>query len=172
MRPSTLLRSVPCVPPPCVPPPIVRAPLMGSTDGLAAGPGEVGEFISGTASITWNIPANTPNTGAQYCLPLTVPPGDWDVQASLNTEELAITGIDFLVPGLSPPVCTPPLVGSLFVTCSSGWVSLSGFLQLTARSRLLIAAPTDLNFAVEIENATTVAAVGHTLITVTARRMR
>ena len=61
------------IPPP--PPGTGTGPIIGVTDGSVAAPGEVGEVLCGSAVGT--IPAGTLNS---IVAPLTLTPGDWDVQ--------------------------------------------------------------------------------------------
>jgi len=54
-------------------------PLLGVTDGSSAQPGQVGEIIQGSAT---NVAFNP--GGVSYVAPLTLPPGDWNVQALME----------------------------------------------------------------------------------------
>src|SRR5215475_9336096 len=70
----------PCPPPPV--PPVITGPIIGVTDGTPAKPGEVGEYLMGTA--TGTFPPTTGGTLTEVnTAPLVVPAGDWDVQALL-----------------------------------------------------------------------------------------
>lgn len=60
--------------------PIKTGPIQGVVDGSPAAPGQVGEFISGTAAFSYGAgvpPAGNPWLGTVS--PLVVPPGDWDI---------------------------------------------------------------------------------------------
>lgn len=76
-----------CWPPACPPQPgwdwnwrppfgAIRGPIIGVTDGSFANPGEVGEYIHGTSTLT----ITAAQSGVpQFVAPLVIPPGDWTV---------------------------------------------------------------------------------------------
>lgn len=165
-------RPPPLPPPPCVPPIIVQPPLgpiPGVTDGSDAAPGEVGEFLFGSFITNWNLPTGTADL-RQFQDTITVPPGDWDVSANLTTENLALTGGDFLCSNLGPPQLVPALVDSFFDT--NGNALLAGVVFKCGPCRLSIVKPTLITFAIELENETGVSAVSPTTLQVWARRVR
>lgn len=54
-------------------------PIIGVVDGSNAAPGEVGEFITGTVTMSY---AAYPSATTQTMTVLNVPPGDWDFTVS------------------------------------------------------------------------------------------
>jgi|SRR5215472_5404964 len=132
-----------------------NVPLIGVTNGSSAQPGQVGEVLTGTANMSLVAGNQTLNVA-----PMTLPPGDWDVQAYA---EIAV-----LCDGASFVTTFTPVVGQL-----GGWLftstTYSGIEVVSPVAQVSIAVPTLLTFAVTV-NAVT--AAGNGTLNVLARRRR
>ena len=142
--------------------PPLSGPIIGVTDGSTAAPGMVGEFIQGSTVIT-----AVPNTGIQVLAaqPLTLTPGDWDVEALLY--EISV------VPQEASFILTPQPAG--FAIGMTGWLNMQNAsdlafaLILSNRAAASVSVNTPLNFNVTFLNVVT---GGTASMGATARRMR
>jgi len=157
-----------CQPPPCPPPcpPFpprpIQGPIAGVTTGAAARPGEVGEFLVGSAVV--NIVVN-PLTQTILAQPLVIPPGDWDIEAAFGSS-VSWDALSFMLRP-QPPGVTGNLQG--FFGVFSPQPTLIDAVVISPRQQALVSIPTLLPFTISVFN-TTVAGQG-TLV-VSARRMR
>lgn len=163
MRPIVLPpRPRPPFPPICppFPPRPINGPIAGVTDGSAARPGEVGEYVMGTSAVNVVI---DPAEHTYLAQPLVLSPGDWDIQASfyapgLNAEAIAVH-LEPLPTGVSGG-----LDGNIQVSTGSMHARVT-----TPRTQALVSVPTLLPFSLAVRNATNTSAA---TLTVTGRRMR
>lgn len=148
---------------PSPPPASGSGPVMGVTDGSNAAPGQVGEFVTGTA--TFNYPASgTPTTTLS---PLVVQPGDWDLYSYMTTSTDTGTGAYFQLNPL-PVGVSNSMTGWYGVGGSTEPLSEFAFvIGLTARGSFSV--PTLLAFQVGIG---TPPAAGVATLVVSARRRR
>lgn len=142
-------------------------PLLGVTDGSDAATGIVGEFIRGTGTMTY---AAYPQMTVALVSALVVPPGDWDLTASMAVSSL----IGGATMGLSPV----PAGMSSGMTGAIGFISTIGQTEtlsviIAQGGRGSFSVPTLLTFSVAINQANdnSLPAGGATVI-VEARRMR
>lgn len=154
-------------PPPVIVPPALNGPIRGVTNGQAAAPGNVGEWIQrgvgGTLTISTNSYLVTTVT------PITLPPGDWDIDAKLDLSVL-FTGAQFLlnptIPGMSSNMFTAGFLPGVVHQITMGSI-------VSLRSQLLSAnAATILQFDITTSNYTTGSVTGNYTFTVNARRVR
>jgi hypothetical protein len=150
--------------PPCppFPPRPINGPIAGITNGAAARPGEVGEFVMGVATI--NIPVNA----AQQTIlvqPLVIPPGDWDVQAYMEPTGLFDA---IILSGTPTPAGFSDSLQAFMGAFNDPSITFNTMLT-TQRVQALLTIPTLVPFNVIIYN---VPAAQTATVTVTARRMR
>lgn len=155
-----------CIPPP-LPPAALNGPIRGDTSGNQAMPGIVGEFIQ--RSVTGSITVSTNSFLVTTITPMTLGPGDWDVDAKLDISVL-FTGAQFL---LNPSV--PGMSGNMLA---------SGFMpgvvhQITTQSIVSLrnqfisaSAATILQFDITTSNYTSGSVTGPYTFTINARRVR
>lgn len=145
---------------------------MGVTDGSNPKPGQVGEYITGSAAMQWNLPAGTQQQEQTYT-PIVIPPGDWDVEAIFypghNYTGILVncapapTGLQYNLKAQLFSWTTGPTGQDANVIDSS---------MPTGRARMSVTVPTPLPFVVAMWNASTEAISGTSYLGVTARRMR
>src|SRR5262249_31128420 len=119
--------------------PIKTGPIQGVTDGSEAKPGEVGEYLQTTTTITY--PAAT--SSVQNISAAIIPPGDWDLYSMVETIG-SVNSIDYTL--LPQPVGVSTSMGggmTLAGATTNFW--LPGFA-----ARGLFAVPTLLPFVVRI----------------------
>lgn len=156
----------PCPPAPC-PPPGINGPINGVVSGVPAQAGQVGEFIQ--RSINGSVTVANGSATTSTVLPLTLGPGDWDVEAVLTTS-LLFSGASFQ---LNPSV--PGMSSTMYSS-----IKLPGAVaQLTTaslpsgRNQLITAQLTSpLQYDVIHTNNTGSPVTASFTLTVTARRMR
>lgn len=116
-------------------------PLVGVTNGQAAQPGQVGEFIQFSSTQSINVPAGGEQT---FNLPMGVlQPGDWDVESYIQVQSqvtLVSFGLQPAVPGFSSNVG-----GSLVLPGSGAWQYIRG-----EPAQGLISVPSLLAFTVSM----------------------
>ena len=143
-------------------------PILGVTDGIAAGPGIVGEFLRAEVSGTGTAPATVPYT--TVISPIILPPGDWDVDAFMILASWSSATLFSLSPmpaGASGPMETLISTGSPAIQGpETGIVSMAG-----PRERVLASAPTLLAYSIYMRSDATPLDCPYTF-SVTARRMR
>jgi hypothetical protein len=143
---------------------VLKGPILGVIDGSLAQPGMVGEFLQGIASIPVVV---DPAVHTYNVIPMALPPGDWDIEASfygpgLSAEALAL----HLQP--APPGVVLPMEGNLAVINPGGYSELHAQIN-TNRTQASVGVPTQLPFLVTVRAATTTSLA---TVNVTARRMR
>ena len=140
----------------------VTGPIVGVVDGSEAGVGEVGEFLSGTASATVTVPG----TGTNFQVtPLLVPPGDWDLQGFCSLPSTDLAGAWF-----SPNPAIPAMKGVLYASYfASG--SETDITLVSSNAQLSTSAPVMLSFNLGIMASVTSASITYNF-SVFARRTR
>jgi hypothetical protein len=138
----------------------LKGPIQGVVDGSVAAPGMVGEYIN---AITAGILPPSTATQTFTTTPLVLPPGDWDIQAYLEVNQLA-DGAQLQmvpVPGIYP-VRALSSIGTPFP-------EQDGIILISNRAQAAIGAPAQLTFSVNVSGLQVQA---NWDFTVTARRMR
>lgn len=151
--------------PPCppFPPRPINGPIIGVTGGTAARPGEVGEYLVGSSTVSFVLNAGTQSILAQ---PLIIPPGDWDVQATLYVQTtVTFDGISFFLNPL-PAGFTNDL--SSFIGVLTNPPQLTGII-VSPRAQALVSIPTLMPFTINLFNTS---GPGNIQLMATARRMR
>lgn len=154
-------------PVPPTPRPPLRGPISGVTTGAPALAGEVGEFIQRSVTATITVASNA--VGLVTVNPLTLGPGDWDVEAKLDLA-VQFTGAQFIlnptVPGMSSDMRTSGfLPGVLHQIPTASIQSLRNQLLTSLASSVL-------QFDITVANFTAASVTGNYTFTVNARRMR
>lgn len=158
----------PIPPPPIIPFPGLRGPIIGDTSGNQAAPGMVGEFIQ--RSITGTLTVSTSSFLVTTVTPMTLGPGDWDVDAKLDISVL-FSGAQFLL-NPSVPGMSGNMLASGFMTGTVHQITTCSIVSL--RNQLITAsAATILQFDITTANYVGAGSVtGPYTFTVNARRMR
>lgn len=159
---------VPPTPPPApIPPAALNGPIRGDITGNAASPGNVGEFVQ--RSVTGNVTVGASAGVTTTVTPLTLSPGDWDVEASLSVSALFTAASVILnptVPGMSSNMFTSMFLPGVVHLITTGSL-------VTQRTQLLSAsAASILQFDITINNFGGSSQTGPYTLTVNARRMR
>jgi hypothetical protein len=144
-------------------------PLVGVTDGSKAAAGIVGEYISGTQV----IPVTNAATVTYTPVPVTIPAGDWDVEASILTEYLDYIGLKFNLTPIPPGMSADELAWS-HPSANPG-TGAWGLVAVAPRAQASFSAATPLAFTVlftTLSLVTGTTATPQFTFTVTARRMR
>ena len=166
--PNWVCIPVPPTPPPVINPPALNGPIRGDISGNPAQPGNVGEFQqrSVTGSLTVAANANQITT----VTPLSLPPGDWDVSASLTISRL-FSGASFVlnptIPGASGNMYT-----SLVLAGAAGAASITTETIVAQRAQLVSNNTNILQFDIDVTNTTASSVSGNYTFTINARRMR
>lgn len=150
---------------PCSQP--VTGPIVGVTDGSDAAPGQVGEYIHGTTSISY---AAYPQVTTTTATPLVVQPGDWDLWISMQCTT-QITGASFFL-SPQPTGMSNTMYGSLWTAIGTGApesITISGMI-----ARGSFSAPTLLPFSVTVSMAgdSSLTTPGTAVLLVEGRRRR
>jgi hypothetical protein len=149
-------------------PPITNA-ITGVTDGSNPAPGIVGEFISQSQP----VPVTNAATVSYLTVPVSIPAGDWDVEASILTEYLDYEGLKFNLTPIPPGMSADELAWSH--PAANPGTGAWGLTAVAPRARASFAAATPLAFTVLFTTLSLVTgptATPQFTFTVTARRMR
>lgn len=122
-------------------------PLTGVTDGSNAKPGEVGEFFHAEANVAYGAYPAVTNTTVSVTV---VPPGDWDLWASFNTQG----GVGLILVNLAP---APSGISNQMIGFGTfgtvGAMSYEGAVLINMSARGNFTVPTLLPFSVHIDNS-------------------
>lgn len=148
--------------------PSAPSSMMGVTNGSNAAPGQIGEFISGSATFNY---AAYPNLTQVTVSPIVVQPGDWHLWAWAGFS-------GFVGPAEFYLNTVPPTMSNNMAAFASGYSPITGVVEealilLCPAAQGNFSLPTVLVFSVVIDhrNGTTLPAGSGTLI-VQGRRMR
>ena len=132
---------------PSPPPSQGSGPILGVTDGSNAQPGQVGEFVTGTASLAYAAnPAITQNVNSLIVLQ----PGDWDVRAFGQTSSAFGVAQFYLSP--VPAGLSNEMNAVVFESTAVGGV-LSWDTLVSATARASVKVPTLLAFAMAVNQS-------------------
>lgn len=141
--------------------------IKGVTDGSDAGPGQVGEFVTGTATLAYTANANT--TGAVS--PIVMQPGDWDINSTVICSSNP-GGVHWMLNPV-PTGVSNDLQGWTGELIGGGGTSINPGLNIGRSARGSFSVPTLLAFSVTINNSTNpTLPAGTATLTVEARRRR
>jgi hypothetical protein len=141
-------------------------PMQGVTDGSNALPGNIGEFVTGTATMSY---AAYPAVTTTNVAALVVPPGDWDIQ-SYGLASTVVGGISYdlapLPAGMSNDL-------RAWIGAIAAVVTENPALAISTPARGSFTVPTLLAFAFTVNQSTdNVLTAGSANLVVNARRMR
>jgi hypothetical protein len=141
-----------------------NVPLIGVTNGSQAQPGQVGEYLEFDASLSYLAGNNS-----QAVSTMVLPPGDWDVQASvlmLNNAN-SILGVQFVLQPI-PPGVVGVYASSMVLNAAASAAEFDTMSVTTPVQRANVTVPTLLVYQL----GTYASASGAIAFLVRARRMR
>jgi hypothetical protein len=138
----------------------------GITDGSNARQGEVGEYVTGSATFNY---AAAPATSTGVVVPLVLQPGDWDISGFILFSTLVGGSSAMLTP--MPAGFSNDMLGTIDLGATPSTAGLLSVLQLsTVRANVTVPTPLALTLTVFQDVAGYTA--GFATVTTEARRMR